>query len=193
MKYLTLSLVILQFCVSTEAICTGTQACLHDGQWDSNQCRCNCMPSYSGTYCELANCSTDPAACGIQLFPYQCVVNTIKNYCPRMCNARSCTCANRIDQCLNGGTFQSNNCSCTCPPSFSGTVCETIGTCRSLNCQNSGVLDNNKCACNCFASYTGITCQNLNCNVSDASYCVNFNNKREHSSNIIVILHFLVK
>ena len=158
---------------------------------------------FSGNWCQTANCAVIPTKCGISLFPealvhlkaiyinntmqkvniffkliflnLRCGVSAVKSYCPKMCASRSCTCQNNIDQCLNGGIFNTATCSCSCPTGFSGTVCETLGLCTALTCQNSGVYNAAKCKCDCFSSYAGNSCELLLCNVPDPSYCVNFN------------------
>ena len=82
-----------------------------------------------------------------------------------MCTARSCTCPNGIDQCLNGGTFNNATCTCSCPSGFTGTVCE------AKSCQNSGTFNNVTNTCTCFPNYGGANCQNLNCSISDPPLC----------------------
>ncbi len=88
-----------------------------------------------------------------------------------MCTARSCTCPNGIDQCLNGGTFNNATCTCSCPSGFTDTVCETIST---LTCKNSGTFNNVTKTCSCFPNYSGALCQNLNCLLPDPAICVSF-------------------
>ncbi len=35
---------------SGEAVCTGTQTCLHSGSWNPTLCRCDCFPTYTGKF-----------------------------------------------------------------------------------------------------------------------------------------------
>lgn len=116
--------------------------------------------------------------CGTIILPNQCSASVIASYCPQMCNARSCTCPNGIDQCLNNGTFNSTSCNCTCPTEYTGTVCgeraEPIQNCTVQTCENNGMWDQTTCRCKCFPNYMGERCETVNCNVPDNNYCLNF-------------------
>ena len=106
-----------------------------------------------------------------------CSVGVIQSYCPAMCQSRACTCPNRIDQCLNGGTFDPNSCTCRCPRGFFGTVCELLRLnqpCINQTCLNSGQFDQETCKCRCFNNYLGDRCEVVNCDVPDNNYCINF-------------------
>jgi len=141
--------------ISGQTTCSGTQQCLHSGRWNSNLCRCDCFSTYSGSWCEKSNCTAQPSICGTGLFPDQCLTTTVQDYCPKMCTRRGCECPNGIDQCLNGGLYNSNDCSCACPSGFTGNVCQTISSCITLQCLNSGSFNTEKCKCECFTSYSG--------------------------------------
>ena len=76
--------------------------------------------------------------------------------------------------CMNGGSCADgvSNFTCTCPPAFSGRLCETAmpaGGCSTAPCQNGGVCWNGTApgafACSCASGYDGATCQ------SDANGC----------------------
>jgi hypothetical protein len=173
MKTFLVCLLLVQLfvaCTIAQTNIPSTQQCLHEGRWNFAANRCDCYPGYSGIWCQIANCNLQTVACGL-FSSFQCDVTTIKNYCPRLCNARSCTCPNGIDQCLNGGTFNSATCTCSCPSGFTGTVCETIST---LTCKNSGTFNNVTKTCSCFPNYSGQLCQNLNCLLPDPAICVSF-------------------
>ena len=156
---------------SAESQCA-TTACLHSGVFNPTRCKCDCLPSYSGNYCEIVSCTTAPYGCGVSIHSDQCTSQSIKDYCPKLCGSRGCYCG--IDSCLNGGTFDTNTCKCTCPTGYRGLVCETASTCALLTCQNSGTFDAATCKCSCFPNYSGDSCETLNCSIADSNYCVYF-------------------
>ena len=121
----------------------------------------------------MANCSNQPALCGVVFTKDMCTVSQIQSYCPAYCGAVSCRCGN--DQCLNNGTYNATSCSCMCPTGFIGNVCQTPTNCSNVfTCQNNGVFNAQKCTCDCFGSYSGNRCQNLACNTTDPALCINF-------------------
>lgn len=126
----------------------------------------------TGNNCELVNCANDPSVCGIYIYRDQCSVQTIGNYCPKLCQKRGCVCG--IDECLNGGVFDPSSCKCNCPTGFTGNVCQTKSTCTPLKCQNNGEFNSATCKCDCFPQYSGSLCETLNCNVADSRYCFYF-------------------
>lgn len=168
---------------SAAAQCSQVHACLHSGVFNPTLCRCDCLPSYSGIYCEIVSCTNTPYGCGVFITADQCTSTSIRDYCPGLCNSRGCACG--IDQCLNGGVFDSATCKCTCPTGYRGLVCETASTCAVLVCQNSGTFNPTTCKCECFPNYSGNNCETLNCAVPDSNYCVYFS-KSDCSSVSIV-------
>jgi hypothetical protein len=80
-----------------------------------------------------------------------------------MCNLPICKCG--FDSCLNGGTFDSNTCQCSCPITYTGNRCDVIikvlatsttittkttSKCtQKLNCINGAQLNDLTCKCEC--------------------------------------------
>lgn len=113
---------------------------------------------FLGVYCEKAkgNCAIpdQPAECGTNLPNSLCIFDTVKSYCPRMCNHPACTCG--YDVCLNGGFFNAFDCTCKCPVNYYGTVCENYSACSSiLSCQNRGIFNPTTCVCDCLSNNFG--------------------------------------
>lgn len=46
----SLALNVLTISLVESIICNGTTSCLHDGQFNMNNCSCSCGPAYSGNY-----------------------------------------------------------------------------------------------------------------------------------------------
>lgn len=152
--------------------CNSDIKCMHFGVLNSN-CNCECFPSYSGTYCQTANCNQQSAACGTQFTPDMCQTDIVKAYCPQLCQSAICRCG--IDSCLNGGVFNPTTCKCECPFNYSGTVCEVASKCGTpLSCLNNGVYNNNTCKCDCFPNYFGSICEILTCAVKEPFDCSTF-------------------
>ena len=44
--------------------CTTALTCANNNVFNQNTCKCDCFPSYSGTLCEILNCTRlDPTSC----------------------------------------------------------------------------------------------------------------------------------
>ncbi|XP_061192824.1 A disintegrin and metalloproteinase with thrombospondin motifs 18-like [Saccostrea echinata] len=59
-------------------------------------------------------------------------------------------------QCANGGTFNTNICSCDCPRGFYGNDCTSH--CNTY-CYNGATVNQSNCACQCKAHQTGSNCK----------------------------------
>ncbi len=133
-KYFLLVVVIMTFANMVNTQCPVVLQCQNGNVFNSNTCRCDCFPSYSGTFCETLNCSRgDPTVC-VTFGAQNCGVSLIKNYCPRMCG--------------------------TCPvttiatTTTTTTLLSTTTPCPTF-CLNEGALDIDGCACRCnFISKT---------------------------------------
>ena len=134
--------------------------CLNLGVYNKSSCSCGCFPGYSGLACQYMDCTRQSAQCGTLYTPEMCHLNTIYEYCPKMCENTICTCG--FDTCLNNGTFNSQTCSCTCLPGFYGSTCESTSPTVSLvcpsyftrTCQNGASFNRTRCKCDC--NKTGI-------------------------------------
>jgi hypothetical protein len=63
--------------------------------------------------------------------------------------------------CQNGGTINESDCSCDCPPEYTGTNCETEDLCftQNVNCQNGGTCEDG--VCDCPEGYFGVNCESF--------------------------------
>jgi hypothetical protein len=110
----------------TNLLCSSYE-CLNGGMFSLQQCKCQCYPTYTGRSCESLMCNLQPSECTKIFLPSQCTDVSIANYCPVVCgkcqitttNPTTSSC-NFILPCMNGGTFQSASCLCSCHPNFSG-------------------------------------------------------------------------
>ena len=130
---------------------TAPLTCLNGGQWSAYYCLCDCLPLWGGNTCQTLYSAPDPAFCSL-LGANNCNLGSVKYACPGMCGyvsappaptsaapppapttqppppvSTSCTQLS----CINGGSWQSNTCSCLCLPSYTGATCST------LNCSGS--------------------------------------------------------
>ncbi|KAF5279548.1 hypothetical protein FQR65_LT03370 [Abscondita terminalis] len=151
-----------------------SQPCLNDGQCINKLggYECRCQSGYAGRICELEvyenpclppNCSTDTV----------CINNP----------------------CLNGGTCNplTNSYNCTCPPGFTGNLCNASKDgCASNPCSNGGLcIENfNGFFCNCSEQWMGVTCDEP-FNICKTKPCLNNStciasaNKREYTCNCL--------
>ena len=182
------SLIFFFLLVSSIAAQDCPKACLHDGIADAKTCSCQCLAAWEGVYCERVkdNCNAaQPAECGSSLTTAFCVFDKIRSYCPKMCSHPACRCG--IDQCLNGGFFDSATCTCNCPRNFYGKVCENFSTCSQiLTCENFGTFNATSCRCDCLTpNFSGNRCEQFTCNVTDPLYC-SIHSKQSCSQNNFV-------
>lgn len=65
--------------------------------------------------------------------------------------------------CLNGGTMMEPSCSCTCPPEYTGALCETVDRCRESLCPSNAICFNTAqepgYVCVCEEGWAGLDCQ----------------------------------
>jgi hypothetical protein len=121
--------------------CSTVLNCQHSGVFNTSTCKCNCIVNKNGLYygiyfkflllckkyknikenmnlkgdhCEYANCSLQSSRCDSQSISQFCNRLSVRNICPQVCNKNLCKCS--FDTCFNNGTFDSNNCSCSCQP-----------------------------------------------------------------------------
>lgn len=109
--------------------------CMNGGTFTNGACVCT--GSYFGLRCGQLKCSADdPTTC--PMLSTQCAVQAVKDYCPKTCGVCS-TCATALI-CQNGGVYNADLCSCNCPPSFTGRLCETLDCVNDPGyCANKGV------------------------------------------------------
>lgn len=110
-------------------------ACMNGGTFTNGACACT--GSYFGLRCGQLKCDADdPTTCST--LSTQCAVQAVKDYCPKTCGVCS-MCATALT-CQNGGVYSTKLCSCNCPPSFTGRLCETLDCVNDPGyCANKGV------------------------------------------------------
>ncbi|XP_036362858.1 uncharacterized protein LOC115216258 [Octopus sinensis] len=121
--------------------------------------------------CIINNESCNPSCPPYQL-RFQCNVNKVMDQ--KQCfNKTPCGAI----QCYNGGTCNSNMCSCT--NGYSGEFCQKMNDNCDPNPCEGGTCTNliNDYQCNCFSGYEGKNCTNINdcanatCNVTGTQQC----------------------
>ena len=50
--------------VPADATCSSVKQCLHGAVFNNKTCVCDCFESYTGDYCEHADCSKQSSQCG---------------------------------------------------------------------------------------------------------------------------------
>ncbi|KAL9963300.1 hypothetical protein ACROYT_G032487 [Oculina patagonica] len=134
--------------------------------YGENEYHCDCVPGYTGKYCEsdINGCASDPclngATCVQQVNGYVC--NCQPGYTGVNCQTDIDECASK--PCQNNGSCIDgvNGFTCSCVAGFTGENCETdIYECASNPCQNQGsCIDGvNGYTCNCNAGFTGTHCE----------------------------------
>ena len=98
------------YCGAVQATCSLTLECLNGGIFDTDSCKCECLPIYSGVNCEKANCADESLQCGTIFKVETCSSDATKFYCPDLCDQPVCTCGS--GGCINGGVFDPKTCSC---------------------------------------------------------------------------------
>ncbi|XP_078495750.1 uncharacterized protein LOC104266824 [Ciona intestinalis] len=163
--------------------CTNGE-CVYDPVTQQQTCQCNIGSTKStprSLICVVSRpCDTDSTLCNnvpnsrcvnTPTGSFECECNTgytkVNNLCQlnNPCTATSCTNGNCTS---NDGITTS----CSCPPNFSGRLCEfCLSECLIRNpCQNGGQCLQNGCPgfnCDCAAGFTGTTCD------LDIDECVN--------------------
>ena len=157
--------------------------CLHGStcELDGANYSCTCSPGYTGSNCEvnIDNCIPNPCmygTCkdGINGFLCECdseqiTGNQCEVYCPdghsgNFCETKSLLCSAHPSLCHNGGTCMERNYTffCTCPPYYTGTVCELKKTCDMIQCRNGGTcltLPGSGFGCQCQEGFDGPNCE----------------------------------
>ena len=189
--------------VTTTTIMTTTTSncilspCINGGSFNIGTCSCNCMPAYTGIFCENLICENEPIEC-INFKADQCSMDLFNYYCPVLCGVcnasqllkttsrttettttnsipTATTC--RTIKCENEGNFNSSTCKCTCLPTWSGQFCE-IPACENEpeSCQLS--TDLSLCSNSIFRSVCPKLCGICKeCTPLDCKYGGTFNSE----------------
>ncbi|CAF3856755.1 unnamed protein product [Adineta steineri] len=64
--------------------------CQHGGRLNSD-CLCICLPSYSGTHCEIVHCNQEPAHICDFVLDHECKSDYVRYLCPRFCQMTICS------------------------------------------------------------------------------------------------------
>ena len=144
------------------------------GTLDTDSCKCKCdvvNTGMGGGFCEkpVLKCAFDGIA-----FVDKTVVGgwTAKCTCPKdgVTNkpiATGRTCNTCVRKCQNGGRVDPESCTCRCPKSHSGEMCETCSL-KQSDCQNGARFDAKTCKCTCGSDFKG-----FDCGVPAAANCFN--------------------
>ncbi|XP_077865312.1 uncharacterized protein LOC100372820 [Saccoglossus kowalevskii] len=133
---------------------------------------CMCFPGYSGEFCNINNCHSDPCENGATCVPssagFTCTCTA--GFTGDLCDSSINDCV--IGVCQNGGTCHDgdNEFTCDCPIGYTGETCEEMDTkpCDPNPCLNSGECNelespfDCQCAgfqCLCTSAYTGTLCE----------------------------------
>ncbi|CAG9772773.1 unnamed protein product [Ceutorhynchus assimilis] len=148
-----------------------SQPCVNNGVCVSYQMgyHCKCPAGFFGENCELENRQQkhcDMINCGRNGECSQDPINGATCVCKQEFSGDypNCKpiCAN--NPCKNGGLCNAvnGNINCSCPPGYTGTLCQTnVDECQSNPCRNGGIcIDKiNSFSCNCTEDWMGALCE----------------------------------
>lgn len=106
----------------------GNQTCHGRGLMKYTVCTCQCQWPFFGEYCEHSPTQCpypDLEGCGKLQFLMICDLNSIVNkHCPFYCGLCRNPCQPSDKTCENGGTLNTDTCSCVCPDHYVGDACQ---------------------------------------------------------------------
>ena len=151
------------------ALCSGKGVCTikYDANpWRGQYASCDCVPGYTGTFCELDinECASNPcfngASCQNNINNFVCTC--VPGFSGTLCQTNIEECASV--PCQNGAICNDlvNGYTCTCVAGFTGVACATnVNECSSSPCANGATCFDltNGFVCTCVPGFTGILCE----------------------------------
>jgi hypothetical protein len=125
------------------------------GTRDDDSCTCKCdvlNTGMGGGFCEkpVLKCAFDGIATVDKSIDggWKAKCTCPKDGVTNLPIATGRTCNKCVRKCQNGAQTDPESCTCRCPKSHSGEMCETC-TLKQSDCQNGGVFDASTCKCTC--------------------------------------------
>lgn len=164
--------------------CKNGGLCIQSRNSMNSTNRCECLPGFMGSYCELSSQSCERSSCNnrgrciqnLKTTQISCICDS--GYHGEMCEMSN-LCLN--SKCQNGGTcypVAAVSYYCTCPPGLTGPRCERYTTpksCKFNVCKNGGnctISPGGLIQCACREGFIGNACE-INKAVCEGRSCNN--------------------